>query len=378
MTVVEIIFWGALFFLLYTYLGYPVIVYFLSVVIGREVKKKYTFPRISVVIAALNEEKYIGRRINNLLSQNYPSEKMEIIIVSDGSKDGTENIVRSFVERNENINLFSFEERKGKAAALNLGVSRANGELIIFTDARQTFDPNAIKELTGNFEDPSVGAASGELVLVPKDSNMSDSLRHYWSFEKWIRKNESNIGSVVGATGAIYGIRRELFEEIPKNTILDDLLIPMKIISKGYRVVFDEKAVAYDDANVEPKVELRRKVRTLTGNFQILTLMPEILSIRGNRVFFNYFSHKITRLIAPLFLLVLFLANLVIINGLCGYFFFLQILLYTAATLGIFIRIPLKHFKLLYAPYAFLMLNYAVVLGFINFLRGTHDVWVKN
>lgn len=376
--VVEIIFWVSLLFLFYTYLGYPFVLYLFSTVRKREVKKRYIFPKISVVIAALNEEKYIGRRIDNLLNQNYPSGKMEIIVVSDGSQDGTEDIVRAFAERNENIKLFSFEMRKGKAAALNLGVSRANGEVVIFTDARQTFDPNTIKELAGNIEDPSVGAVSGELVLVPKHSNISDPLRRYWSFEKWIRKQESNIGSVVGATGAIYAIRRELFEEIPEHTILDDLLIPMRVISKGYRVVFDEKAIAYDDANVNPNGELKRKVRTLTGNFQMLTLMPEILSIRKNRVFFKYFSHKITRLIAPFILLALFLTNFIMIKTFYGYFFFLQVLLYTVAVLGIFIRIPLKQFKFLYAPYTFLMLNYAVLLGFINFIKGTQDVWVKN
>lgn len=378
MVLVKFIFWVSICFIFYTYLGYPIIVYLLSLLKKKKVTKGYQSPKISVIIAALNEEKYIGRKIINILKQNYPSDRMDIIIVSDGSRDNTEDIVRSFAKRNGNIKLFSFEERKGKAAAINLGLSKANSEVIIFSDARQTFDPNAIRELAGNFEDPSVGGVSGELVLIPEDSNMSDSLRRYWSFEKWIRKNESSVGSVVGATGAIYGIRRGLFEEIPKNTILDDLLIPMRVISKGYRIVFDEKAIAYDDANLDAGSELRRKVRTLTGNFQILTLMPGILSIRKNRVFFNYFSHKITRLIAPLCLAILLVTNAAITSGFYGYFFFLQILLYTAAVLGIFIRIPLKHSKLLYAPCAFLMLNYAVVLGFIHFIKGTHDVWVKN
>ncbi|MHC4182837.1 MAG: glycosyltransferase family 2 protein [Planctomycetota bacterium] len=359
-------------------MGYPLILFFWSLLRRKNVKKSYIYPPVSVIIAALNEEKYIQRKIDNLLNQDYPSNMIEIIVVSDGSVDNTETIVRSLQESNRNIRLYLFDKRRGKASALNIGVSKAKGQVIVFTDARQIFKVDTVKELVANFNDPSVGAASGELFLDSGSvSRIVEPLNYYWNYEKWIRKFENKIDSVIGVTGAVYAIRKYLFEPISDKTILDDLLIPMKVVFKGYRVVFDEKAIAYDDASINSKKEMRRKIRTLSGNFQLLSLMPEILSYGKNRLFFNYFSHKITRLIAPMCFITLFLSNIILFTGFYLYFLMVQGLFYFVALSGLFIDFRESKHKYFYIPYAFLMFNYATFLGFVNFITKNDDIWHK-
>ncbi|MHA1942405.1 MAG: glycosyltransferase family 2 protein [Candidatus Hodarchaeales archaeon] len=344
----------------------------------QKVEKEYIYPRVSIIIAALNEEKYIKRKIDNLLNQDYPGNMTEIIVISDGSVDNTENIVKSFQKSNSNIRLYSFPKRKGKASALNIGVSKARGEVVVFTDSRQIFKVDAVRELVANFNDPSVGAVGGAVFLVYRsDSRVVEPLNYYWNYERWIRKFENKIDSAIGVSGAIYAIRKDLFEPIPEKTILDDLLIPMKIVFKGYRVVYDGNAIAYDDASIDSKIELGRKIRTLSGNFQLLSLLPGILSFKKNRLFFNYLSHKITRLIAPVCFITLFLSNLGLAKGFYLYTLAVQALFYSVAILGFFIELNENKHKYLFIPYTFLILNYAACIGFFNFIRKKEDVWHK-
>jgi cellulose synthase/poly-beta-1,6-N-acetylglucosamine synthase-like glycosyltransferase len=352
----------------------------LSGVRVKKVDKEYIYPYTSVVIAAFNEEKNIGRRLDDLLKQDYPSDKMEIIIVSDGSVDKTEEIVRTFLKSTNNIHLYSLKEKKGKAIALNIGVSHANGEIIVFTDARQTFRSNLIKELVANFHDTTIGAVSGELYLASNESEgIEKSIALYWNYEKYIRKIESKTGSVVGVTGAVYAIRKRLFEPLPEKTILDDVYIPMKIILKGYRVVFEEKAVACDNDVIDSRKEFRRKVRTLTGNYQLIFIMPEIISFK-NSILLRFISHKMARLIAPFFFITLFFSNIFLVKD--GYLFSLivQLIFYSIAAVGSLFQVWVKQKKLrlLYFPYTFVLLSYAAIVGFINFVRNKNDVWVKD
>ncbi|HZS12362.1 MAG TPA: glycosyltransferase family 2 protein, partial [Nitrospirales bacterium] len=309
----DTIFWLALALVLYTYLGYPALVLVLAWARPRPVGKRAgQGPRVSIVIAVHNEASRIAGRIGNCLGVDYPVERLEVIVVSDGSTDGTDAVLakESGQYPEGRVRWASLPDRLGKAAALNRGVTMATGDIVLFTDARQRFHPGAIRELVENFNDPIVGAVSGELILVEATAGMR---RHatglYWRYEKAIRKAEADLDSAVGATGAIYAIRRMLYEPLPAGTLLDDVLVPMRVVLRGYRVAFEERAFAHDVASPTLDAEFSRKVRTLAGNYQILQLEPCLLSPRWNPIWWQYISHKVLRLLVPYALIALFVTS---------------------------------------------------------------------
>jgi len=283
---------------LYTYLGYPALAWTLARVRPRPVRGGAASASVSVVLAAHNGAPLLRARVENLLEQSYPGGISEIIVVSDGSTDATVSIAREYA--GSGVVLLELPERLGKAAAVNRGVAAARGELIVFADARQRFETGAISALTARFSDPRVGCVSGELVLVQDGSGRSQgAVRDYWQYEKWIRSSESASGSMVGATGAIYAIRRSLYEPLPPGTILDDVLTPLRIACLGYRCLFERNARAYDLPSASMAQEWRRKVRTLAGNWQLLQLEPRLLFPWHNPCWWRFVSHKLLRLLVP-------------------------------------------------------------------------------
>ena len=370
-------FWLSFFFVFYTYLGYPLVLYLASLFTRKGVNKEPAFLSVSVVIAAHNEEPNIERRIENLLSQDYPRDKMEILVVSDGSSDTTEEIVRA--HEKDGVALYAFAARRGKADALNHALAMAKGEIVVFADARQTFKADAIGQLVANFSDPEVGAVTGELFLTPGiDDDINKSMGLYWNYEKWIRRRESEIDSVIGVTGAIYAIRRHLFHPIPSQTMLDDVLIPMRVVLQGYRVVWDGEARAYDSLVLKHENELKRKVRTLMGNFQLLRFLPEALSPKKNRLLWSYLSHKFFRLLVPYALMALLILNLFLSGSVYHFTLLCQGLFYLCALAGYFLSRKEINFRYFTLPYTFVLLNYAAVVGLIHFIRGNGNVWVKS
>lgn len=317
----EIIYCLSLSFIVYTYFGYPVFLYVWSKILSRDIKKgnlEYK-PSVSVIIAARNEENNIGIRIKNLIAQDYPENKLEIIIISDGSSDRTNTIVEQLSnefndrtdKRDNLVNLISYAPSRGKPYAINMGVAKAKGEIIVFADCRQRFAKNAVTELVANFNDEGIGCVSGELVFEESHgSSIEKEMGMYWKFEKKIRKLESETGSVPGATGAIYAIRKNLFSSIPEQTLLDDVLIPLNVRMLGYRVIFDSKALAYDSVSKDISLEKQRKVRTLAGNWQLLYLRSGLLSPINNPLWTKFISHKIFRLLVPYFVILLFVSTL--------------------------------------------------------------------
>lgn len=313
------IYWFSISFIVYTYIGYPLFLWLLSIIKSLPVKKSVDNidKTVSIILSLYNEELNIHKKILNLLEQTYDQDKLEIIIVSDGSTDKSDEIVQGFVtnelDKNDahirhSIKFIRIDNNQGKPNALNMAVSVAKGEIIVFSDTRQTYDSNAIKELIGNFDDEKIGSVSGELIFIDCHSNMTIDMGLYWNFEKIIRKMESSTGSVMGATGAIYAIRKELYNEIPKDTLIDDVMIPMDIVMQGYRNIFDSKAIAYDTISTEDSQEKRRKIRTLAGNYQLIQKMPDVLSPIKNPDFIRYISHKVFRLFVPFFLCLLVLS----------------------------------------------------------------------
>jgi poly-beta-1,6-N-acetyl-D-glucosamine synthase len=305
----EFLFWASIVFVWYVYAGYPLLISLWAALAARPVRKSPTAhyqPTVSVVIAARNEARRLAARIDNLLEQDCPS-PLEIIVVSDGSTDGTADAVASFGGRVRLIEL----PRGGKPLALNAGVAAARGEIVVFADARQRFAPNAVAALLSNFDDPTVGAATGELVLdceadaTAGDSSVAEGVGLYWKYEKGLRRHESRVWSTLGATGAIYAIRRELWRPLPPETLLDDVLAPMRIVLDGKRVVFEDHARAFDRVAASGADESRRKIRTLAGNYQIVALEPRLLIPLVNPVWLQYVSHKLGRLLAPWALLAI-------------------------------------------------------------------------
>jgi biofilm PGA synthesis N-glycosyltransferase PgaC len=380
----ELIFWTTLAALLYAYLGYHVVLWAWGLVRSRPVRKTNdSLPRVSIVIAAHNEASRLSRRVDNCLSLDYPSDRLEVVVVSDGSTDGTDTILARY--ESPNLRWTTSRRRLGKAAALNAGVSMATGDIVLFTDVRQQFEVNALRHLIGNFGDPQVGAVSGELVVV---SACGSEGRHatdlYWQYEKSIRKAESRVDSVVGATGAIYAIRRSLFEPLPVGTILDDVMIPMRIALQGYRVVFEENALAWDLPAQDLSEEYRRKVRTLAGNYQLLGLLPSLWSPIRNRLWFQYMSHKVSRLGAPFALIGLLLSSAMLALSAPAYAaaFLLQATVYSLAGVGWLLGNRV-HLRVTTVPLTFVMLNYAAVLGLMEFVRlrdgaEVHRLWGRS
>jgi cellulose synthase/poly-beta-1,6-N-acetylglucosamine synthase-like glycosyltransferase len=295
------IFWGSAGVVAYTYAGYPLLIHLASRLKPRPVNAAPITPTVSVVVAARNEESNIGRKLDNLLAADYPADRLQIVVVSDGSTDRTDEIVRGYSDRG--VLLERVEPSSGKPTALNRGVARASGEIVLFCDARQRVADDALRAVVAPFADPSVGGVTGELVM---ESSQGPGV--YWKYEKLIRSAESRFDSLVTATGAFFAIRRHLFQELPADLLVDDIYTPMNIAMQGYRILFEPGARIFD-REVDIGGEFSRKARTLAGNYQVLQQLPRLLHPLKNRLFWQYASHKILRLLCPFALGGLLLSN---------------------------------------------------------------------
>ncbi|HMK31432.1 MAG TPA: glycosyltransferase family 2 protein [Terriglobales bacterium] len=369
----KVVFWVAAFLTFYTYIGYFCWLWLRARWKAESSARQAVLPTVSVIVAVRNEGARLRAKISNLLACDYPRELLQLIFVSDGSADETDSILR---ESQAQVEPLFLAQSQGKAAALNAGIAAARGEILLFTDARQQFEPQAIRYLVARFVEPQVGCVSGELMLRPSAGDGTAGFGFYWTLEKKIRQLESIGGSVIGATGAIYAARRTVVRDLPVGTILDDVLIPMRILKDRYRVVFEPRALAWDSLSELRGHEFRRKVRTLFGNYQLIGLAPWLLTA-GNPALFNFVSHKVLRLLGPLFLLALLLAAAVVDGPFYRLALLMQLLFYGLALLSLaHPRIsPVR--KLADAASAFVSLNAAAVLAFVYFVSGKKGVWVR-
>lgn len=370
------LFWLCFALIGYAYLGYPIILYFQGILSGKPIAKVADhLESVSVVVAARDEGERITERVCDLLRQDYPADLLKIVVVSDGSRDDTVKRVLEMVERNDvgardRVSILHYTPPAGKSKALNAGVQAATGEVIVFADSRQHFDSHAVRELVANFADPEVGCVSGELRFKEDaDSHINSEMGVYWHYEKWIRKAESRSGSVVGATGAISAVRRALRSPLPPETLLDDVLTPLEVVLKGYRTVFDSSAVAYDTISKDIGQEWRRKVRTLSGNWQLMSLRPVFLSPVANPLWWRFISHKVSRLLVPFALPLLFVAGIRLEGTIYRVLSGGQILLYGAAAIGT-LWPAARRVRVIGIGYFFIVLNAAALVGFWRWLRG--------
>ena len=362
MTVSTICFWFALGCVAYAYLLYPAIIAGIAAVRPRPVQRDGPFSgAVTIVIAAKDEEASIGGRVQSLLEcLNRRGLPGELIVVSDGSSDCTAAVARA--SGGPLSRVLELADSRGKAAALNEGCAAATGDVVVFADTRQRWASNSLELLVENFTDPAVGAVSGHLELE-RSPGVLAGVGLYWRFERWLRAAESRTGSVVGATGAISAVRRHLFRPIPPGTLLDDVYWPLCVAMQGFRVIHDPRALAFDRLPNNPRDEFRRKVRTLSGNFQLVARLPSILLPWRNPLWAQFISHKLMRLAAPWALLVMLVSSLVGHGLILRAALFAQIGFYSLALLGT-TRAGASRSRIASAAASFLVLNAAAWVAF--------------
>ena len=371
------VFWAAAAVIVYAYVGYPLLLWVRSWCSPRPVMRGTNTPPVSAVMVVRNEEAVIGPKLRNLLTLDYPPEQLEVVVVSDGSNDGTAAVLAEFAERDSRVRTVVKPESRGKAAGLNDAIGAARGDVLLFTDARQQIESGALRLLIENFGDPEVGAASGELMLGdPASGETGRGMGLYWRIEKKIRELESASGSVAGATGAIYCARRTLLDSLPEGTVLDDVLLPMQVVRRGSRVIFDSRARAWDSPDLGSSREFARKVRTLSGNYQLLQLAPWLLG-SGNAIRFEFVSHKLLRLAVPFALLALLVASIFLPAPFYRVALFAQIAFYglSVIALGGMKIGPLS--RIADPARTFVVLNSAAMVAFVNFVTGRKAVWIR-
>lgn len=368
MVFIKVAFWSCAVCVVYTYAAYPLLLWLMARWRGRPVCAEGIPPRsVSIIVAAHNEEQSVVRRLEELTRMlEVTGLDGEIILVSDGSTDGTVPLARTFTKNR--VRVCELSERLGKAAALNNGCVLSNREIIVFADIRQTWEPDALQLLLENFADPQVGAVSGDLLLHDAAGVLA-GVAMYWRYEKMLRRLEGRINSVVGVTGAISAVRRRLFKPIPPGTILDDVYWPLRVSLQGYRVIHDRRAIAYDRLPSKTRDEFRRKVRTLSGNFQLLMRLPVALLPWRNAIWLQLISHKVLRLVVPWALLALFGCSVLLSGPVYRLVLVSQLVIYGLGLLGLAPAIAQRS-RLASAAGSFLVLNSAAWLAFWIWLSG--------
>lgn len=367
------LFWLSLIMLVYVYGGFVLLTALVARLRRRPVRKAPVTPEVTVIIAAWNEEQTIAERLENLLQLEYPRERLEIIVASDGSTDATERVVAGYLARG--VRLLSCK-RRGKVFALNDAAAAAQGEILVFSDANIRFEKTALLRLVENFADPEVGAVCGNKVYAPTRDGESSSRgeRMYWQFDKWVKQLESAIGSTVSADGAIYAMRRSLYERIEVGDVTDDFAISTLAVKKGYRLVFEPRALAYEAPLAEAQREFSRKVRLMNRGLRSVILRRDLLNpLRHGYYAVALFSHKVLRRLVPVFLILLLGSNLFIYDAGLVYTLALaaQLSFYALAVAGYLLRHRRSgHFKILYIPFFYCLANCAALLATLELIAG--------
>jgi len=356
----------------YFLIGYPILLA-ISRRAAPPVRKDPAFrPSFSVLVAVHNGEEFLQRKLESLLALDYPAHLREILVISDGSTDGTEAIAASFADRG--VRLLCVP-RGGKAAALNAGLLQASGDILFFTDVRQALDAHALSHLAANFADPSVGAVTGELRLLnPADVGEQADMELYWRFELWTRSRHSRIDSIFSTTGCIYALRRRLASPLPPDTIADDGTFSLRAFFSGYRVIFDPEAIAFDYPVAEGG-EFRRRLRTLAGLWQLFVRLPQLFT-SANRMRFHFLSYKFGRLVLPWAILLILGSTLALTDSRWRNFLLIdELMLVALAALDRFVprAFPLK--RISSPARTFMAMNAAALLAVLVFFVPPETLW---
>ena len=363
------IFWASAALAVYVYAGYPILLAVLRRVAKHPVAKRPIEPTVSLLVAAYNEADVIEAKIRNALELDYPADRLEIAIACDGPNDGTTAIAQRVAAQigGGRVRVFAYPVNRGKLHALNDTIPQLTGDIVAFSDASSMLAPDAMRLLVANFADEDVGAASGVYrVLRGDEAALGKQEDFYWKYETYLKLAEADVGSILGCHGSLYAIRRALYPFPKPGTINDDYVIPMRILSRGYRVAYEPAAVAYEEA--AEMGGFSRRVRIMTGNFEQLREMKALIRpLRPGPLFF-FLSHKAGRLVVPIAMLAMLGANLFLLDRpFYRALFALQLAFYALVLLGALIRLKPKVLRL---PYYFCMINAAAFLGMYHALRG--------
>ncbi len=375
--IAEAIFWGSALLIFYVYVGYPILVFLLSHLFSRPIRKSDYTPKVSVVIAAYNEERDLPAKLDNMLALDYPPEKLEIIVASDCSTDRTDEIVLSYASKG--IVLHRQTERLGKTYAQQQAVKVSSGEILVFSDATTMYEPDALRKIVRSFADSDVGCVAGQLVYVDRSSTVvGQGCRSYWGYEKFLKRSESRLGSLIGVSGCLYAVRRSCQARLA-NQMIDDFVIATEIHLQGLRTVYDEDAISSEDTNNRGRDEFRMRVRVIAQTLRALYRYREVLSISKHGLFaFQMISHKVLRYVIPVFLFCLLVANFWLLEAreIFYYSFFGQVVFYLSSLIGWGAnRLNIKIGPLA-IPYYFTLVNVASIAGFVRFMAGgTQVVW---
>lgn len=381
------VFWISIFIVFYTFFGYGILLYFLvklrTILKGKRKTPNNggNWPTVTLIVAAYNEEDFIVEKIKNTLALNYPVDKVSFIFVTDGSNDRTPELVAQYRQ----LKLVHNPARNGKIAAVHRAMGEVNSEITVFTDANTFLNKDALLNICRHYADRSVGAVSGEKRVHVEDSGDATAGEgFYWKYESKLKQWDSELYSVVGAAGELFSIRTELYEPVPSDTILDDFMISLLIAQRGYRIVYEPKAYATEGGSENVKEELKRKIRIAAGGIQSILRLKKLMNPFRNFVLcFQYISHRVLRWTVTPFLMVvaLVLNYSIVYQGAPGIYTLLlgcQLLFYSLALLGWILEKKQVRIKVLYIPYYFCMMNYAVVAGIRRYFAGSQSaVWEK-
>jgi cellulose synthase/poly-beta-1,6-N-acetylglucosamine synthase-like glycosyltransferase len=367
----RVLFWTSTLALVYVYVGYPMLLALIRKLIGRAIERRDIEPRVCIFITANDEDAVMEAKLQNTLAIDYPAHLLEIVVASDGSVDRTNDIVRRYAPR---VELQAFSPRAGKVSAINRGIRSVTSDIVIFSDANTFLEPSAARALVRNFADPDVGGVSGDVALVGERAALGPSEDLYYRYERWLQRAESEVGSMIGADGALYAIRRELFVPPAADTILDDMAIPMSVVKSGHRVVYDGDARAREQGSASAKEEFARKSRVIAGAMQFLRRDDSAVPINQPQVIFSLVSHKGLRWLSPAF-------------GACALLSSVALLQFSPVFIGVVIAemtllglglagcsTRLRRLPLVALAHYFCLLQTAAAYGFVRGLTGQQSV----
>ncbi|MGB0429092.1 MAG: glycosyltransferase family 2 protein [Bacteroidia bacterium] len=386
----QIAFWIALFLVFYTYVGYAILVWFFVKV--KSIIKPWQDPEIPIddnlptctlAVPCYNEVDFIKAKAENALALKYPKHKLRIVFVTDGSNDGTPDLLRNI----EGVEVFHRDERKGKIVAMNRAMNLIDSEITVFCDANTMLNQTCLLQIAKHYQNPKVGGVSGEKVVLSEGEDSASGAGEgiYWKYESFLKRKDAELYTLVGSAGELFSVRTSLFKPVESDSILDDFMISMRLVEQGYKVAYEPKARASETASVNVAEEFKRKVRIAAGGFQSIARLISLLNFfKYGWASFEYVSHRVMRwAVAPFMLPLILLLNIVIViidqSLLFQILLALQVMFYSAAILGWLLEQRKIKLKILFVPFYFIMMNYAVLAGFKRHLKGSQSaLWEKS
>lgn len=378
MALLETSLWLAVAVVLYAYFGYGLAIGLISRFVNRPIKYSDDLPRVTLLVAAYNEQDIIAEKLENSFKLDYPKERLEILVVADGSSDATCEVVRAYADRG--VRLEFSPERRGKIHAVNRTVPLASGDVIVFSDANSMFTPESIKMLVRNFGDPEVALVAGEKRIMGDDGTVAEGEGLYWKYESLLKRLDSQVSSVMGAAGEIFAIRKAHWHPVDADSIIEDFIVSMGLVRDGHRVVYEPAAVSLEEASPNVAEEFKRKTRIVAGGWQAVVRLWPLLTPKYGLVAFQYVSHRVLRwTVVPFLLPLILLLNVALLaQPFYQLLFGCQAAFYALAALGYRLERQGRQWKPAYLPFFFTFLNYAALCGAWKYFTRTQAVtWDK-